>query len=183
MNNFIGTLKCSGPCCTDKICCLFIINILWLIRNARETAQDAAMKFLELERIWIWKYKLESSQKNPQPNHPCIPVMGDKGGSGNCFSRIMDNLGTWLWTWELEAALSWPWGRSCLELGFLGLPEPLGSQQSSCEGEGSRWWDFQIHASAVWESWGSWQSWLWIRNLFLCTAEILHLETGKPEAN
>lgn len=175
MNNFIGTLKCSGPCCTDKICCLFIINILWLIRNAGETAQDAAMKFLGTN--------LNPVKKNPNQTTPASQWWGDKGGSGNCFSRIMDNLGTWLWTWELEAALSWPQGKSCLELGFLGLPEPLGSQQSSCGGEGSRWWDFQIHSSAVWESWGSWQSWLWIRNLFLCTAEILHLETGKPEAN
>lgn len=123
-------------------------------------------------QLWNFFGQTWIQSKKAQLNHPCSPVMGDKRDTGNCFSPIMDNLGTQLWSQELEAALPWPQGKSCLE---LGLPEPLGSQQSSCGCEDSRGWDFQIHSSAMWESWRSCQSWLWIRNLFLCTAEILHL--------
>lgn len=77
MNNFIGTLKCSGPCCTDKICCLFIINILWLIRNARETAQDGAMKFLETN--------LNPVKKNPNQMTPASQWWGIRGTVGTSF--------------------------------------------------------------------------------------------------
>lgn len=91
--------------------------------------QDAAVKFLGTNL---------NPLKKPQLNNSCIPVMGDKGDPGNCFSPIMDNLGAQLWTQELEAAFPWTQGKSCQGLGFLGLLEALGSKQSSCG------WEFQV---------------------------------------
>lgn len=144
MNNCIGALKCSGPYYTHKFCCLLIINIFWLIRNAKETAQHAAMKFLGTNLNLVKK----TPSKPPLHPNDATDLHWGKGDTGNCCSPIMDNLGTQLWT-GAGSSPSMATGKVLSGTGILGVARTaeLTGAQSSCGGEGCRWWDFQIHSS------------------------------------
>lgn len=127
--------------------------------------------------------KLDTSQKIPNQTTPASQWWGIRGTVGATFPSTWTIL-------ELSCELR-SWNQPFHELqgtvlsgtGFLGIARTTGLTAKQLWGWGFQVLRFQIHSFVMRESWGSWQTWLWIRNLFLCTAEILHWKLDNLEAN
>lgn len=129
MKNLTETLKCSGHCYTDKICC-FLVNILWQIKNARVTAQDAALNFLGTNLNPV---------KKPPTTQPLHPSGGRQGG---CWALLFPYHGQ-SWNSAVDpgagSSFSMHRGKVLSGTGILGIARTTGLTAKQLWG-----WGFQV---------------------------------------